>query len=49
MARGGLAGDVRVPLAIDADRRGAKRGVGQVSGIDEVAVGDAFRYYDYCD
>jgi hypothetical protein len=31
MARGGFVGDVRVPLAIDADRRGAERCVGQVS------------------
>ena len=31
MARGDFFGDVRVLLAIDADCRGAKRGVGQDS------------------
>jgi hypothetical protein len=29
--RGGFVGDVRVPLAIDVDRRAAKRCVGQES------------------
>ena len=49
MARGGLPVTYAFPWLSTPNRRGAKRGVGQVSGVDEVAAGDAFRYRHYCD